>query len=392
MHHDRMAAHREPSGLTSTGLPMRRSPLLFALLISMACAGGDGTSGVAALTLVEDFRFGDADTGKASLTAITALAFDANGQIWLIDRTSSEIRVFSPKGEYVRTIGRPGVGPGELGATNGFGFAPGGLVWVPDPQAARYSLFDTTGRFIAAHSDLIYNSAYTWGGGVDANGRLYDRMVLRDSTQRAVLRRFRDTSLSLVDTLPYPSCATAPKKTYRLEAENGYTIMAVPFDALEVGAFDPVGNYWCSNGATPGAVKIGVEKGDTLATIAFEMARLAVPPAARDSAIDRISKRARGMGAALPDFSLIPELQPAIIGVNVDGSGRVWLRSPHPTETRYDLFDRDGRQLARVTVPFVIYRYAPIAIRGDTVLGVALNEDDVPTIVRFHLAPDPAAK
>lgn len=357
----------------------------------MACSGEHAGTTVDRLTLVEDFRIGGADSGKASFTDVQALKFDAHGQVWLVDRQAPEIRIFSGRGEYVRTIGRAGQGPGEIEATNGFGFGPGGLVWVPDYRLGRYSLFDTTGRFISSRPDLIRSYGYSWDGGIDAQGRLYDRISVRtDTSSRAALRRFPDTSLARIDTLPYPSCATSPRPTYRLNAKNGYTVMSVPYYANEVGAFDGAGNYWCSNGSTPGAVLLAVDGGDTLATITYDRPRLPVTQGARDSAITRISALADSMGADKPDFTLIPEFQPAVIGVKVDDSGRVWLRVPHPTETRFDLFDRTGKRIGEVAIPFKISPYAAMAFRGDTVLAIVLDEDDVPTIRRLHLASAPA--
>src|SRR6478735_1134777 len=115
------------------------SRLLPLVLVVAACRPSDGAAPVPQLTLVEDLRFGGADTGKASFTAVIALQFDHDGQVWLVDRQTPELRIFSPAGVYTRTVGRAGAGPGELEATNGFGFAPGGLVWVPDYRQGRYS-------------------------------------------------------------------------------------------------------------------------------------------------------------------------------------------------------------------------------------------------------------
>ena len=366
---------------------MRRAASLLALLSAVvACNGTAPGDSVPQWTLVEDLRIGGADTGSASFSGITALRFGPSGRIWLVEAQAPEIRIFRPDGTFERRIGRAGEGPGEIVATNGFAFAPGGLVWVPDHRLGRYNLFDTTGRFISTHPDLIRSYGYMWNGGVDAAGRLWDGISLRvDTTYRAALRRFRDTSLTTADTLAFPSCSDRPRRSYKLEAKNGYTIMSVPFDANEVGALDSTGTYWCSGGIRPAAVAIAIESGDTVATIAYDRPRLPVPPRARDSAIERITKQAREMGAQLPDFSQIPESRPAIIGVKVDDGGRVWLRVPDSTGTRFDLFDRSGKRLAEVVAPFVVYQYGPLAFRGDTLLGVIMDADDTPSVVRLHL-------
>ena len=45
---------------------------------------------------------------------ISRLAEDRNGDVYMLDSQLSEISVYSPDGEYLRTIGREGEGPGEF--------------------------------------------------------------------------------------------------------------------------------------------------------------------------------------------------------------------------------------------------------------------------------------
>ena len=267
------------------------------------------------------------------------------------------------------------------------------LVWVPDYRLRRYNLFDTAGRSIADHPDLIHSYGYTWNGGVDAQGRLFDVISVRvDTISHQAFRRFRDSSLATADTLPLPSCSTGPRRWYRLEAKNGYSIMAIPFDANEVSVVDNAGVYWCSDGARFEAMGIAIEGGDTVARIAYTRPRLPVAPAARDSQVARLTKQAREMGAPLPDFSLIPDVQPAVIGIKVDDGGRVWLRTPDSSGTRFDLFTRSGEHLAEVVTSLRLQSFAPLAIRGDTLLGVIVDDDDVPVIVRLHIDRGPTGK
>ncbi|HVX87895.1 MAG TPA: 6-bladed beta-propeller [Gemmatimonadales bacterium] len=364
---------------------MLRRALLLPIILLGACRGG-GDAAIPQWTLVEDLRIGGAESGPASLTAVLALSFDQGGRIWLVDRDRPEIRVFDPKGTFVRTIGGPGEGPGEMAVTNGFAIAPNGLIWVPDHRLRRYNSFDTAGRFVASHPDLITSSSYMWDGGVDSQGRLYDRILIRrDTSYIPKFRRFRDSSLTTADTLPFPTCRSGRSQSFRLDAKNGYTIMSVPYAPLQVVAISPEGILWCASGEQSAAVAVRIEDGDTVAQIAYDRPRLPVPVSARDSAIAAITKQAQEMGADLPDFGLIPSVQPAVIGLKVDDVGRVWLRVPDPAVTRFDLFDRTGARLAEVTFPRMILRWGPIAFRGDTLLAVVQDVDDVPSVVRLHL-------
>lgn len=372
---------------------MTRSLLVTLLLGATACSGATRDEAVPHWTLVEEMRLGGADTGKASFTGILGLAIGEGGSIWLVDHDAPEIRVFDREGRFVRTIGRRGQGPGEMEATNGFALGPNGTVWVPDYRLGRYNLFDTTGRFISMHIDLIRSYGYTWEGGVDSAGRLFDQITVRhDTSFTSAVRRFRDTSLARADTFPVRHCTTAESPIYRLTAKNGFSQMSVPFTAREVTAVGRTGVFWCSPGDASSAVAIGIEGGDPVARIDYARTRLPVPPAARDSAVAAITKMAHEMGADLPNFGQIPEVQQAVTGIRIDDQGRVWLRVPDPDSTRFDLFDGEGRRLAEVTGPKAMLRWGPLAFRGDTLLAVIDDADGVPVVVRFHIAHAPAGR
>jgi hypothetical protein len=54
------------------------------------------------------------------------------------------------------------------------------------------------------------------------------------------------------------------------------------------------------------------------------------------------------------------------------------------TRSAYEVFGRDGRFLGRVTLP---PRASLQAAEGDFVWGTQLDEDDVPTVVRWRVVP-----
>ena len=55
---------------------------------------------------------------------------DADGNVYLLDGQISEIQVFDPEGELLRTIGRQGEGPGEFQNGADMFWAPGGEIGV----------------------------------------------------------------------------------------------------------------------------------------------------------------------------------------------------------------------------------------------------------------------
>ena len=54
-------------------------------------------------------------------------------------------------------------------------------------------------------------------------------------------------------------------------------------------------------------------------------------------------------------------------------------------ENRWDVFQPDGRYLGRITASRL---FRPYVMKGNTVWGVMLDEDDVPTIVKMRITPE----
>ena len=91
---------------------------------------------IGADTLSEEYRFG----------RIGDLAVAPNGNIAVIDQLAGVVRVFDAAGRHVRTVGRPGKGPGELSrSANGIYALGGDSLLVLDPGERRMTVFATDG-------------------------------------------------------------------------------------------------------------------------------------------------------------------------------------------------------------------------------------------------------
>lgn len=71
-------------------------------------------SGVETIELEELWRVGGYDDEDVLFGVITDIITDSEGNFYMLDSQLSEVQVFSPDGEYLRTIGREGEGPGEF--------------------------------------------------------------------------------------------------------------------------------------------------------------------------------------------------------------------------------------------------------------------------------------
>ena len=104
------------------------------------------------LSIEEELSIGgEDDEGDIILYETGNVIVDDAEDIYIVDRQDFKIKVFTPEGDFIRSIGRQGEGPGEFQFIGYVTFVPDGRLLVMDFRARRTSLFDKTGPFISGH-------------------------------------------------------------------------------------------------------------------------------------------------------------------------------------------------------------------------------------------------
>jgi hypothetical protein len=78
---------------------------------------------------------------------VASVAFDAQDNLYVLDRQSQRVVVFDARGRYVRTIGKRGEGPGEFTLPAAMAVGDDGSVIVADVGRTSLSHFDPTGNY-----------------------------------------------------------------------------------------------------------------------------------------------------------------------------------------------------------------------------------------------------
>ncbi|MCY3610407.1 MAG: 6-bladed beta-propeller [Gemmatimonadetes bacterium] len=100
--------------------------------------------------VVEEFRVGSVRDGADE--AVTAprnnsVTLGPNGQIFVLEYRAARVLVFSEDGEFVRSFGGSGEGPGEFRGPHALAWDGADRLWVADGLNGRYHAFDSTGKF-----------------------------------------------------------------------------------------------------------------------------------------------------------------------------------------------------------------------------------------------------
>ncbi len=99
-------------------------------------------------TLADVYEVGSLDGPEwQTFGDVGGTAFDAAGNLYILDVQSSRIVVVGPDGKLVREVGSPGDGPGELGGPIGFAVLRDGTIVVTDTGHQAYVVYGPDGVY-----------------------------------------------------------------------------------------------------------------------------------------------------------------------------------------------------------------------------------------------------
>lgn len=138
------------------------------------------TDGATSLRLTERWQVGGEDDDELIFGVITQITSDDKGHIYVLDAQLTEVMIFSSEGEYIRSIGREGEGPGEFRR-------PADLFLTPDGQVAVMQRMP--GKIVQLTTDGApagnYPMPETDGMRMFFNGRVAgDALVLSTATMK----------------------------------------------------------------------------------------------------------------------------------------------------------------------------------------------------------------
>ena len=339
---------------------------------------------------VEELRIGSENDDPTGLSDVRGILVDRKGNLWIIEGSTQEIRVFDPTGKHLRNIGRSGKGPGEFTYADGMATAPDGLVWVHDPKNARFSIFDQDGKFVRQQLALSNGYGYLWRGGIDGKGRVWDALFLYDERKpfASKLRRAAP-DWSQVDTLNVPECharnASPEEGGFRFPRGS----MTIPYYPNPVSTWDyNAGAIWCApTGAEYQLFKIAVDRQDTVARIKGSGRPAIVTAEERDSAIARVEAFKKRAGDASLDYSRIPRVKPIIQAAFVDEEGRLWVRRSSDVGAVFDLYSGQGKAIATLHLPYPVTTYHRPVVRAGRAWFVVQEEGEIPYVIRGRIEP-----
>ncbi len=329
---------------------------------------------------------GSEDEGPDAFGSVTSVLLDDSGYVYVADRQAQQIQVFGLDGEYRRTIGRLGSGPGEfrdLVSIAWVGDTLAGLDW----RNARIGLFDRAGEW----HGLWRSQSFT-----GADVRLYRTSAMHIN---ALVARRAGDNLEVV-YVEYSASGpgdSVPTPKYEMTVPRGPLCRLV--DNGGISSFDiPFGSRFMHSPAPDGTVATVITSqyriaflaatGDTVRVVEREYVNLPItePEWEDGTAYFREARETWARGSSCePKAMERPEAKPAIRSFMFDPDGRMWVESYSDSGFAFDVFDDSGRLQASVPVPPRHVRVEPYVRNGRLVL-VQRDTLDVQYVKVFEIA------
>ncbi len=280
--------------------------------------------------LEEELKIGEAEgLEEYMFQQIGSIAVDEDERIYISDWKESHIKVYNQSGEYLRTIGRRGQGPGEFQRITRIQILKQNELFVFDGNSRRLSFFSLDGRFIKLKSvpaiqalDLMMNS----------KGELLANAVqLNPQSAQAV------TSVGIYDS------EFRPVKTLIASEPQDVLMPFLPFNV-----WTPLKNE---------TILVGFNKFYDLHI--FDFQGNLIKRIKKDFAPVKITteeKRERLKSLQQPLYKEVPNSHPAFRKVTDDDEGRLFVETWEQPESGdghvFNVHDKEGRFLSTITLKF----------------------------------------
>ena len=285
------------------------------------------------LVLKEDFSIGEGEQEEEMFSEMTAVEVDKEGNIYIVDRKESMIKVFDNKGKYVRTIGRKGQGPGEVNQPVGIRITPNNELLVEDVFNQRLAVFTLDGKFL---KNLSTAKALGLAGiAVDSKGNIIGQQVV-----------------------PSENKLTREVKKYGSDLNPLFTIVSSDFPNILEGKinifrfliFYVVGkeDHIFYGNPEEYEIKIFNSEGKLVKKILKEWDAVKVTKEDEEDILARIPD----VGGGFKDRLEFPKLFPAYQSFSLDEQERLLVRTfekgKKKEEYFFDVFDAEGKYIAKI--------------------------------------------
>ena len=298
---------------------------------------------------------------------IANIDVDSHENIYVLDNKSPHLRVFDKNGEFIRTIGRKGQGPGEFQSPSFIQITPQEEVMVLDLVSRRLSLFSLEGEYLRQISTARITYPII-SIKIDPVGNIIGKLMPWPSLGGGwELKKF-DSNLELLEMI----C-----KTKFDEPDKGRGIRAMRPSLYF--AINKEGNVTWGDSSLYELKVLNLE-GKLIRRIIKDSNPVEITEKDKER-FKESYKRIINRGYKL----LFPKYFPIFHSISIDWEGRVFVGTYERIEIGedyfyYDVFDPEGRYMAKIPL-----KHQPIVFKKNKLYTVEEDEEGYQVVKRYKV-------
>lgn len=325
----------------------------------------------AKIELTPELTIGKGDNPDESFSEVGALIVDQDGNIYALDSKDRRVKVFDKAGKFLRFIGKPGQGPGELGIPTGIQFTLDNNLMIEDATNRRLAFFKPSGEFIKNISTAdklgLVNIL------LDAKGNFLAREIGVEGNKMFFEIKKYDQNLKPLFTLD--------KTGFPVPLPGSNTKINI-LEMISIYQVDREGNIFYGRN-TAYEIKVFNPEGIHIRTIEKEFDPVKISHEDIDEMLQRMSSA--GTGVNFKDMVEFPENFPPFQNFILDDEGRMyvrtWKKGGAKGEYEVDVFDAEGRFVAQLITKADLRLW-----KNNKAYGIEETEDGFRIIKRFAIS------
>lgn len=337
--------------------------------------------------LEEDLRIGTADvfdSGVEQFGAVSSVASDSRGRVYVLDGMAQEVRVFDRTGAYSHSMGGEGRGPSEFSGASVLSLGSGDTLTVLDDGLMRFSVFAPDATLVRNHRREIVGTGPPLRSSLDGGGYLDWAMAFPDGRMgaRVFVHPVRYApDFARADTFP-------PIETTQRMVSGG-RMPLLDFGSFPVVTAGRDGSVWFAHSHEYRIYHRSL-LGDTTLVFSLPAEPVIMGEAERESVRRRWDGRPEIQAEQL---AALPEFKPIVYGIVPDHAGHVIVFVDVAGEdpgTVMDVFRESGEYLGRVRLPDAVPlrpNRPPVAhVSADHLYVVIADSLGVPYVSRLLIS------
>ncbi len=320
------------------------------------------------LVLKEDFTVGDSENLDEMISEVSFLTVDDHDNLFAVDIKEMNVKVYDSSGEYVRTIGKKGQGPGELNIPAGILITPDNQLLILDIINRRMSYFTLEGEFTKNVS--IADKTSLANPAMDDKGNMAAMELVLEGKQMFWYIRKYDKDLKPLFDLN--------KVEFKIPVAGK---KMNPFDFIQLNVFDSKGNLYFGDGKDY-VIKIFDPEGKHFRTIEKKYDSTKITKEDIQQMLESIPNVT---GVNLKDILEFPKYYPAYESFTIDEEERLFVRSYKKGKEKdvffLDIFSTDGKYFSTLAT-----KANPRVWKNGKMYSVEENDDGIKVIKRYSVS------